>query len=484
LIDYLNHNETKALLNEIAHSRDLAIVSLFLNTGIFLNELTALQISDIDWKTKQLNIKGNRARKIALNEDVFNTLAQWSQDRIDSDCTAFFTTTKGKIQPLSDRSVDHLIRKYATKARLNQKVNAHILRNTFAIRLCQTGTKKETLKSILGLIDSDVLKRYQDAAKAIKQTQPLLSNEPLDALDNRSWFTKKLQSIWPTQPKIAKPLKAIDGIIEANPKEIMFGRDAELKKIRTELERGQSILITGQIGLGKTHFLKHLETNFAHAIFIPSPTPIKQMLEDIIQGLGQKPDIPKASVRSLLNQIIHTPKAIRPILIIDDLAKLKQPDIDPFLLLLDHFTILAATDTMSDKLKIIWWKFQVIELEPLDEPTTKNMIRYLTQNLPISDYQMLQTKLLSLANGNPLAITDMVKHLRHRPVVSRQVIRDLYHDAGIRYREWSNMLIIFWALLIMSRFIALGTHSFEAYILAGFGTSIFMVLKYFVQRMK
>jgi hypothetical protein len=39
-------------------------------------------------------------------------------------------------------------------------------------------------------------------------------------------------------------------------------------------------------------------------------------------------------------------------------------------------------------------------------------------------------------------------------------------------------------VIVMSRFIALGTHSFEGYILAGLGTSALMVMRFFVLRMR
>jgi hypothetical protein len=82
----------------------------------------------------------------------------------------------------------------------------------------------------------------------------------------------------------------------------------------------------------------------------------------------------------------------------------------------------------------------------------------------------------------PLAIVDMTKQLSHHHVVTRDAIREIYHEAGVRYRDWTSAVVILWAAIIMFRFIALGTHSFESYILAGFGMSVIMVMKYFAAR--
>ncbi|MBU1022523.1 MAG: ATP-binding protein, partial [Candidatus Margulisbacteria bacterium] len=61
-------------------------------------------------------------------------------------------------------------------------------------------------------------------------------------------------------------------------------------------------------------------------------------------------------------------------------------------------------------------------------------------------------------------------------------VREVYHEAGIRYRDWTAAVVILWALAIMFRFVALGTHSFEGYILAGFGMATIMVMRFFAFR--
>ncbi|MFC1496347.1 tyrosine-type recombinase/integrase [Candidatus Margulisiibacteriota bacterium] len=97
-VEYLNKNEIDALLKAIDDSRDRAIVTLFLNTGVFLRELVDLKIKSINWEKKMLGISGSRKRELPLNDQAFEALARWSKDRVDSKCDAFFTTTKGKVK--------------------------------------------------------------------------------------------------------------------------------------------------------------------------------------------------------------------------------------------------------------------------------------------------------------------------------------------------------------------------------------------------
>ncbi len=115
-LEYLTLNEIKAFLNSIDDIRDRALITLFLNTGLFLNEITSLKIDSVDWKNKILNVPGNRKRAIPLNDQVFDALAKWSKERPSGNISELFVTTKGALKDLTSRGVDYLIRKYADQA--------------------------------------------------------------------------------------------------------------------------------------------------------------------------------------------------------------------------------------------------------------------------------------------------------------------------------------------------------------------------------
>jgi energy-coupling factor transporter ATP-binding protein EcfA2 len=480
-IEYLSINEIKALLHEIDSTRDQAIVSLFLNTGIFLNELTKLKIDSINWEKKALSIPGNRKREIALNDQAHEALAKWSKDRVDTRASALFVTTKGKVKELSDRSVDHLIRKYAEQAGIKRKVNAQILRNTFAIRLFTEEISIDRASAILGITDSESINRYIKAAKLPVQQIP-------ERIDTRSKPARILSKIFPTKPKIAKPVSELKGPIMPNPEEVVFGREHAIEEIRSNLNKNQPVLLIGPLGIGKTHLLRHIGRILGpNTLYISSPSPIKNMLAQICDKLNpdwRKQIKTRASTRDILDYIIKTKGTKPPLLLIDNLHNLKVSDADSFISLLGNFAILGSTDEIIPRLKQIWWKFKQIELKPLRENAGKELIKYLTQNLSISDYELLETRILSLSNGLPLAIVDMVTQISHQPVVTRERIREIYHEVGIRYRDWTPFLIILWGVAMVFRFIALGTHSFEGYILAGVGIAGLMTTIRFIRMFK
>ncbi|MFA6169393.1 MAG: tyrosine-type recombinase/integrase [Candidatus Margulisiibacteriota bacterium] len=481
-VEYLTSNEINALLSAIDDTRDLAIVLLFLNTGIFLNELVSLKTDSINWEKKILAVAGNRGREIQLNDQLFEALAKWSKVRVNTQITALFTTTKGEVNALSARTVDHLIRKYAAQAGIGKKVNAKMLRHTFAARLCREEVSIDRAAAILGITDAESISRYIKVAK-----EPPKVNLVPEEVDTRPILVKFLTKLFPTKPKIAKPLTTIKGAILPSPTEVAFGREGVIEDIKGHLKKGQSVLLTGQVGIGKTHLLKNIAGSFgATTFYFSSPSPMRDLLKQLHEKLNCPGDKlnGRSSSKEIVGQITSALEAPKTILIIDNLDSLKASDIETFLTLLEKFTILGAVEEPKPKLKSVWWKFKRIDLKPLSEEAAKELIRYLTQNLSITDYEMLETRILSLSNHLPVAIVDMIHQVSHRPVVNKEVIRDVYHEAGVYFRDWTPVIIILWGMVIAFRFVALGMHSFEGYILAGFGTALLATVRVFMFKMK
>ncbi|NQV00498.1 MAG: tyrosine-type recombinase/integrase, partial [Parcubacteria group bacterium] len=495
-------NEINSLLKSIDDFRDRAIVTLFLNTGLFLNELTDLKIDSIDWNKKILKISGSRKRELPLIDQAYEALAKWSKERPDVRTTAFFITTKGKVNPLSARSVDHLIRKYADQAGIKRKVNAQILRNTFAVRLFKEEVSIDKATAILGITDTESINRYVQASKqppsqSIREHVDL-STEALAKVDTRPWITRFIDNIFPTKPKQAKKLSEIKGPIIPNPEEIIYGRDKVIENLKSNLTKGQSILLMAPLGMGKTHTLKHMAKLLGpNTLYLPSPSPTRIMLNQICDKLnpeclpaeasakaGRNQVKTRATTREIAEYIVNAKGNKPPMLIVDNLQNLRVSDVDPFLALIENFTILASTDETKDKLKQVWWKFKHTELKALSDQSARELIKYLTHNLSISDYELLETRVMTLSNKLPLAIVDMIHQIAYKPVVNRDSVREMYHEAGIKYRDWTSVIVVIWGIAIMFRFLALGTHSFEGYILAGFGMAILAVTRFLLFRMR
>ena len=482
-VEHLSINETKTYLSNIHHVRDRAIVTLILSTGLFLKEVIELEMDDIDWEKRCITISKNRARQLGLNGEAFEALSNWSQSRPDTPIKNVFITTKGATKELSERSIDHIIRKYSNTDHLSRKVNSNILRNTFAVRFLGNATDIKAASDILGIKDADSIKRYLETAK---QARTGHADDGLDATDSRPILTKLIQDNFPTKPRTPRKQENVSGPIDVTPEESIFGRSTLIKTLSSYLSRETDILIVGNLGLGKTHLLKHIHHQLSDtSVYVSSPTPFKQCLLAICNHLS--PDWPeklgkRANAQALLEHIetLQVPSTF--VLIIDNLHKLRVTDTEGFLILIKQFTILAGTENTAPKLKTIWWKFKELPLEPLSENACRDLLNYLTQNMTIEDYEMMEHSVLNEANGYPLAIVDMVTHLRMEHVVKRSDLRQMSHSAGTQYRDWSASIMVLWGLVIAARFIALGVHSFEGYILAGIGVAFMAIMRFMVMK--
>ncbi|MCR5150657.1 MAG: tyrosine recombinase XerC [Clostridiales bacterium] len=136
-------------------TRDICILTLFLNCGIRLSELINIDISDISFDNKTIRIvgKGNKERIIYLNDSAVNAINEYLKIRpkdgvIDKD--ALFISNR--MTRLSKESVQKMVEKYLNKIGLsNMGFSVHKLRHTAATLMYQYGeTDVLELKELLG----------------------------------------------------------------------------------------------------------------------------------------------------------------------------------------------------------------------------------------------------------------------------------------------------------------------------------------------
>ncbi len=136
--------------------RDYCILTLFLNCGMRLSELCALNLSDIRADgTMRLLGKGNKERIVYINaacdEAIKAYLAVRPNDAINfADRNALFISRNKRR--ISNKTVQHIVKTYLDKAGLGgQGLSTHKLRHTAATLMYQHGDVDiRVLKDILG----------------------------------------------------------------------------------------------------------------------------------------------------------------------------------------------------------------------------------------------------------------------------------------------------------------------------------------------
>ncbi len=134
------------------NTRDAALVELLLQTGIRLSELTRLTLDDVEISDESgfIRIMANRGREermIPLNSKACNALKAYFADRQDTGSSILFLNRFG--EPLGDRGVQKMLRKYVKSADLG-KASVHTLRHTFGTHHVANGTSLKTIQTTLG----------------------------------------------------------------------------------------------------------------------------------------------------------------------------------------------------------------------------------------------------------------------------------------------------------------------------------------------
>ena len=167
----LNTQEYRALLGACAYSiRDRALIELLLGTGITLSEAVQLTMYDVDiYRDKgQLYVpnRGYKRRILPLDFGACHALDAWLITRPDIDNPALYVTKFKK--PLGERSIQHIVRRYLTKARItNASVSS--LRHTYAVQELLKGTDLPTLQQRLGLANRQDVAGYLPIVESMRK---------------------------------------------------------------------------------------------------------------------------------------------------------------------------------------------------------------------------------------------------------------------------------------------------------------------------
>lgn len=137
--------------------RDRAILELLFSTGLRVSELCSLN-QDIDLTRDEFSVrgKGDKVRVVFLSPSAKKAVAEYLKKRGDMSDALFVGygvggKKKGKDLPrLTPRSVERIVKQYATKAGITRKVTPHVIRHSFATDLLSNGADLRSVQAMLG----------------------------------------------------------------------------------------------------------------------------------------------------------------------------------------------------------------------------------------------------------------------------------------------------------------------------------------------
>lgn len=177
--DVLNIEETQRYLNQVElgigtskarkhqhawKERDMAIITLFLYTGMRCSALTEINIGDIDMKRSIISTvtKGGYVKEFELNNECMDYLFEWITKRKrllgdDYACEALFISNKKKR--ISTQAVSNIVKKYAANIS-GKRITPHRLRATYGTYLYQQTGDIYFVSRCMGHASIDTTKIY------------------------------------------------------------------------------------------------------------------------------------------------------------------------------------------------------------------------------------------------------------------------------------------------------------------------------------
>lgn len=173
--------------------RDKAIMELLYSTGIRVAELVSRNISDLDFASEVLTVrgKGNKERQVPVGRPAKEAVSAWFIQREqlvlqragrgrETENEALFLNGRGSR--LTTRSVERLVKSYGERAGINQTVTPHALRHSFATHLLEMGADLRSVQELLGHASLSSTQRYthlnlDHLSKIYDKSHPLAGKE-------------------------------------------------------------------------------------------------------------------------------------------------------------------------------------------------------------------------------------------------------------------------------------------------------------------
>ena len=187
----LNEEEIQRVLTASLNStterlRNFAIIMVFLDTGIRLDELVNIRLSRVDFAIGEMTIfgKGSKERKVPIGTQAKKALINYlTKERPEpvnpQDDDRLFLNADG--YPITHDAVEKLFQRVKKVSGVAQ-LHPHICRHTFSVRYLVNGGDAFSLQKILGHSSLEMTRKYVNLASGdVKEKHRRFS--PMDNLN-------------------------------------------------------------------------------------------------------------------------------------------------------------------------------------------------------------------------------------------------------------------------------------------------------------
>lgn len=165
LDEFFSLTDTIELGSELHRSRNVAMVTMFLQCGIRVTELVSLNLDQVDFGNELLldvRTKGDKPLSKDLNEEAAAALKRYLEDRPsfgapESEQALFLSR---QCKRIAVRTVQAMVKTYSQRAGINRPVGPHLLRHSIATVLDEMNVPVPVIQDICGHESIATTRRY------------------------------------------------------------------------------------------------------------------------------------------------------------------------------------------------------------------------------------------------------------------------------------------------------------------------------------
>jgi len=176
----LSTGEIERLIAVTQNLKHRAILALAYSAGLRRGETQMIKLTDIDSARMLVRVvqgKGKKDRQTILSPKVLDLLRTYY--KIQRPKTFLFESQGKNGVPLSDRTMDCIIKNSAAKAGIKKNISFHTLRHCFATHLLEKGVNIRIIQEFMGHVSLKTTAIYMH----LVNVQPSGISSPLDSMD-------------------------------------------------------------------------------------------------------------------------------------------------------------------------------------------------------------------------------------------------------------------------------------------------------------